>query len=109
MIEVIIDQIKYKLGKNAKENFQLIDEALEIDSDFWWFHLNDTPSGHCIIFSKELDKSMIINASNMVKEHSKEKNKRKVKIIYCQVKNIKKTKTMGEVIVNIQNKFSFLL
>jgi hypothetical protein len=34
MIEIIINQIKYKLGKNAKENFQLIDEAVELEEDF---------------------------------------------------------------------------
>jgi len=39
MITQIRDNILYKLGKNAKENFQLIDKALDIDEEYWWWVL----------------------------------------------------------------------
>ena len=42
-----------------------------------------------------INKSMIIFAGSLVKEYSKLKNNKKVKIIYTQIKNITKTKTPG--------------
>jgi len=100
MINIINDNIIYKLGRNAQENFQLIDEANEINSDYWWFHLEDYPSGHCIVHAKDLDKSNVIFAGSLVKSYSKLKNQKKVNIIYLQIKYIRKTKTVGEVILN---------
>jgi predicted ribosome quality control (RQC) complex YloA/Tae2 family protein len=96
MLIIKDNEIVYRLGRNAKENFELIDEA---DQNDWWFHLSDHPSGHCIIDSSTVDKSMIIFAGNLVKEHSKLKNQKNIKIIYTQIKNITKTKTLGQVIV----------
>ena len=43
------------------------------------------------------DKEDIIFASTLVKENSKYKNFKNIKICYTQVKNIKKTRTPGEV------------
>ena len=102
MLNIINDNIIYKLGRNAQENFKLIDEANEINSDYWLFHLEDHPSGHCIVHTKDLDKSVLIFAGSLVKSHSKLKNQKKVKIIYLQIKYIKKTKTVGEVILNLK-------
>jgi predicted ribosome quality control (RQC) complex YloA/Tae2 family protein len=100
MIIIEKDCIVYKLGRNAQENFKLIDEASEINSDYWWFHLEDHPSGHCIVHSRDINKSVLIFAGSLVKSYSKLKNQKKVKIIYVQIKYIKKTKTVGEVILN---------
>ena len=96
MLIIKNNDIVYRLGRNAKENFDLIDDA---DPNDWWFHLSDHPSGHCLIDSEIIDKSMIIFAANLVKEYSKQKNNKNVKIIYTQIKNITKTKTLGQVIV----------
>jgi predicted ribosome quality control (RQC) complex YloA/Tae2 family protein len=96
MIIIKDNNIVYRLGRNAKENFKLIDEAI---SDNWWFHLCDYPSGHCIIDSNTIDKSMIIFAGNLVKKYSKLNNCKNIKIVYTQIKNIKKTKILGQVIV----------
>jgi predicted ribosome quality control (RQC) complex YloA/Tae2 family protein len=96
MIIIKDNNIVYRLGRNAKENFKLIDEAIPDD---WWVHLGDYPSGHCIINSNTIDKSMIIFAGNLVKEYSKLNNSKNIKIVYTQIKNIKKTKILGQVIV----------
>lgn len=96
MMIITNDNIIYRLGRNAQENFDLIDDA---DPDDWWFHLADESSGHCIIDSCTIDKQMIIFASRLVKDNSKLKNNKKVKVVYTQVKNITKTKTIGMVIV----------
>ena len=90
------NNITFKLGKNAKQNFELIDLASD---NYWWFHIDCMPSGHCIVETDILDREMIIFASNLVKEHSKSKDSKNVKIIYTQIKNIKKTKILGQVII----------
>lgn len=87
--------VTFRLGRNAKENHGLIDHA---DPEDWWFHIKDHPSGHCIVEKNQLSKQDIIFAGKIVKEHSKQKNK-KISIIYTQVKFIKKTKIPGEVIL----------
>ena len=99
MLEIIDCDIKYKLGKNAKENFELIDESFFLNPNYWWFHVDEHPSGHCVVFSDILNRENIIFAAKLVKEHSKLKLNNKVKIIYTQIKNIKKTKICGQVII----------
>ena len=107
MLTIQNDNIIYKLGQNANENFELIDDAIELNHDYWWFHLKDYPSGHCIIFNTEISNNMIIFAANLVKQYSKLKTSKKVSIIYTQIKNIIKTKTIGQVILRgIQKKIS---
>lgn len=99
MITQIKDNILYKLGKNAKENFRLIDEAQDLNDEYWWCHLSDHTSGHCIIFNDKIDNSMIQFAGRLIKENSKKKYSKKVKIVYCQIKDLIKTKVIGEVII----------
>ena len=98
MFDKINNNITFKLGKNANENFILIDDA---DKDYWWVHLSDFPSGHCIINTIEINKDIIIFAANLVKSYSKLKNMKNVKVTYTQVKNVTKTKIVG--MVNITN------
>lgn len=97
MLEILENDIKYKLGRNAKENFELIDEAADLNENYWWFHLEDHPSGHCVVHTESMDKTIAQVASQLVKSHSKLKDQKKVKIIYTQIKWVKKNKTMGEV------------
>lgn len=96
------NNVKLLLGQNAKENHLLIDNA---DPNDWWFHIDNSPSGHCIVESIDVNNELIIQAANFVKEHSKLKNNKKVKIIYTQIKNIKKTKNPGQVILLKTPKF----
>jgi len=96
MITENFNDIIFKLGRNAKENQLLIDTS---DKDHWWFHLDDYPSGHCVIESNNINKEMRHYAANLVKQYSKYKNK-KLKIVYTQIKNLKNTKTTGEVITS---------
>ena len=97
MLEIVENNIKYKLGRNAKENFELIDEAYKLNENFWWFHLEYYPSGHCIVHTELIDKTIAQFAASLVKQYSKLKDQNKVTIIYSQIKSIKKNKTMGEV------------
>ena len=99
MLEIIEDNIKYRLGKNALENFKLIDDAVDTNDNYWWFHIDGYPSGHCVIYTENIEKHMLIYAGRLVKEYSKQKNNKKVKIVYTQIKNIKKTKVIGQVLM----------
>jgi hypothetical protein len=99
---IINDNITYRLGKNAIENFKLIDDA---DPDDWWFHLDEHPSGHCIIDSNIINNQMKIFAGNLVKENSKLKNNKNVKIVFTQIKNLVKMKEVGSVLLKKQEFF----
>jgi len=105
MLIVINDNITYRLGRNATENFEIINDA---DPEDWWFHLDDSPSGHCVIDSSILNIQMKVFAGNLVKEHSKLKNNKKVKVIFTQIKNIVKTKTLGTVILKQKGETFFI-
>ena len=92
------NNIIHKLGRNAKENFDLIDDA---DPNDWWFHLEDYPSGHCIVNKEsellDLDNKIKEVAGNLIKKYSKYKNNKNLKIVFTQIKNLVKTKTVGQV------------
>lgn len=99
MLTIVENEITYKLGRNAKENFELIDDAQDANPDYWWFHLEGHPSGHCIIYCADITNQMVSFAANLVKQYSKLKSDKKVKIIYTQIKHVKKTKTLGQVLL----------
>jgi predicted ribosome quality control (RQC) complex YloA/Tae2 family protein len=101
------------VGQNAKENWEIIDDADDFDL---WFHVDDKPSGHVVI--KEVlnnkQKSYIKNelfgypaqlitiGAEYCKQQSKNKTiheNQKVSIIYTTIDNIKKGKDIGSVII----------
>ena len=93
MLIIEYEDTIFKVGKNAKENWKLLEE----NQEYMWFHLDSFPSGHCIVESPELNKEIIKLASMIVKENSKYKNYKNLGVKYLQIKNIKKTKNPGEV------------
>lgn len=97
MLTIVEDDITYKLGRNAKENFELIDDAQDANPEYWWFHLEDHPSGHCVIYAETITNQMVAHAANLVKQYSKLKADKKAKVVYTQIKHVKKTKTIGQV------------
>jgi len=94
------------VGTNAKENWDLIDSA---EPDDLWFHVEDFPSGHVLIKERFEAKTnlqqihypnqIISIGSQYCKSQSKFKDKKKLKIIYTKISNIKKGKTVGSVFV----------
>jgi predicted ribosome quality control (RQC) complex YloA/Tae2 family protein len=84
MKQVIVDNITYKVGQNAKENTQMIHDS---DKDWYWFHLDKFPSCHVIICSNEITNDMILQAGTLVKENSKYKFKN-IGINYCKIDNL---------------------
>lgn len=99
------------IGKNAAENWKLIDDADTFDL---WFHLDDKPSCH-VILKQNINNSNIINNTNntldypnqiiyiaaeQCKLNSKYKHLQKLKITYTEISNISKGKEVGSVFVN---------
>ena len=94
------------VGTNAKENWDLIDLA---EPEDLWFHVEYFPSGHVLIKERFEAKTnlhqihypnqIISIGSQYCKTQSKYKDKKKLKIIYTQISNIKKGKTIGSVYV----------
>lgn len=105
-----IGDIKYtiRIGTNAQENWDLIDDSYPEDL---WFHLDELASSHVVITQdtklvKEIfyPNQIISLASNYCKSTSKKgKNLQKVKIVYTEIKNIKKAKQIGSVIISNPN------
>jgi len=102
MLSIIENNIVYRLGRNAQENFNLIDDA---ESEDIWFHLDDLPSGHCILKKPKdsiLTNEMKLFAGSLIKKYSKAKNNKNTKIIFTEVKNVVKTKNLGEVRLKVK-------
>lgn len=102
--------IKFLIGKNATDNFNIIDKSNENDL---WFHINDSPSCHVIacIHEYNIDKKdlkYIIKQGGIIcKQYSKYKSDKNVEIIYTSIKNIQKTNIIGTVLT--QNTKSILI
>ena len=105
-----IGDIKYtiKIGTNAKENWSLIDNSYSEDL---WFHLDDLPSTHVII-SQDANNNgdtfypnqIIALGADYCKSYSKNGKKlHKVKIVYTEIKNLKKGKEVGSVYISKPN------
>lgn len=101
-IETVYDtklstDLTIKIGKNAKENWELIDMANSYD---YWFHLDDYPSCHVILEmpkDTEVSKTTLIRCASLCKKNSAYANESKLSIIYTQIKNVKKSKAVGSV------------
>lgn len=102
IFEYKLDEYIIKIGKNKEENNQLIDESEETDI---WFHVENEPSCHVILKNsdkvREIPKQVIKRCAYLCKINSKAKTESSTVIMYTEVKNIEKTRRMGEVKVLI--------
>ncbi len=99
-------ELEIVLGKSAKENWQIIDEANENDI---WFHLDDYPSSHVILKTndlniKQLNKQTLIHCASICKDNSKYSNTKNISVIYTKIKNVKKADTLGSVTTSLTKK-----
>ena len=95
--------VKYLIGLNKKENFDIIDLSNKNDI---WFHLKDNPSCHVIAQISDLNigkkklKYIIKQGGVFCKQFSKFKSEKNVEIIYTNLKNIEKTDVLGTVLTS---------
>lgn len=88
------------IGKNAQENWDIIDNASQSDI---WFHLDNFPSCHVVLKTdsfetKDFNKQTLIFCASLCKVNSKYANLKKIKVIYTKIHNIKKADKVGSVI-----------
>ena len=100
-IPQIRGSVEYVIGKNAQDNFDIIDDA---DEHHMWFHIEDAPSGHVIAkiddnLDKKLMRYVIKQGAVICKQVSKYASAKDVNIVYARVGDLEKTDTIGKVIV----------
>jgi len=104
-VTVYIDCIKstmdYSIGGNAKENFDLIDNAMPNDL---WFHIDGLPSEHVVVSIPEtmnIDRKQRLKIAKqgavLCKQHSKYASQKNVSIVYTEIQNVTKTDVLGQV------------
>ena len=87
------------IGQNANDNDFIINQGKQTDI---WFHLANLPSCHVIISCDKkypITKQMIYYCALLVKQNTKYKNIKKVCINYTELKNVKRTKISGKVMI----------
>jgi len=101
-INALEKEIPFYIGKNARDNFEIIDYG---DPEDLWFHAKDVSSCHVVVElpnqflqKNELDEIIHIGATLCKENTQKLSQLSNVPIIYTKLKNVVKTKTPGQVI-----------
>jgi len=100
-IESIQKTVRFLVGKSAGDNHRIIDVS---DPNDLWFHSRDFSSCHIIAeIPPNVDTTDIIKIGSelCIKNTNKLKNVNRVYINYDNIRNISKTKVIGEVKTNI--------
>lgn len=107
MREIIFENIKFLIGQNSQENWDLLDSCSKINNEYIWFHLNSFPSCYVIMCSSLSDiscadsKNNILNyGAELCKKNTKYRDLPNLKICYTSLKKLKKTNKIGEVIIS---------
>lgn len=102
-IDTIKEYIEYRVGQNAKENFDLIDDS---EADDIWFHISQVSSCHVVAsipthkkYDKRILKKIAVQGAVLCKQYSKYKAEKVVHVIYTKIHNVIKTPTVGAVSV----------
>jgi len=103
-ISNISSEITYYIGKDAKDNFDIIDKANPEDI---WIHASDYSSCHVIAdmhnenhLSKKQIYSIIINGIHLCLKNTNSLHQQKnIEFSYTKVKNVVKTNKIGKVTI----------
>jgi predicted ribosome quality control (RQC) complex YloA/Tae2 family protein len=101
-IDAIKANIEFRVGQNAQDNFDLIDDS---GPDDLWFHISKTSSCHVVasipqnVIDKKILKKIAVQGAVICKQHSNYKSERDVHVIYTKIQNLVKTPTVGAVSV----------
>lgn len=103
-IDCIKSNIEFHVGKDAEDNFKILNDAMMDDI---WFHIHGSSSAHVIA---KIPSDLAINKKQMLrvikqgalicKEVSKYASEKNVKIIYAPVNDVIPTEKAGTVIVS---------
>jgi predicted ribosome quality control (RQC) complex YloA/Tae2 family protein len=100
-IRSLLTNIKFYIGENRHDNFDVIDMGMSNDM---WFHAKNISSCHVVAempdqeLSKRELQEILQNGCRLCKENTSKLNGiHNVEFIYTQIKNVRKTKTPGMV------------
>jgi predicted ribosome quality control (RQC) complex YloA/Tae2 family protein len=90
-----INDTKYMIGTNAKDNWDIIKQS---NCDWLWFHLEKFASSHIVICkpSNDITRTEINTACQLCVDNSKYKFKN-IGLVYCQVNNLRLGEEVGSV------------
>ena len=95
MITLQVDSAVIKIGRNQAENHKLV---LAAHPDDVWFHLLSESSPHVLITCQDkITPELIKYCAQLVKQYSKCRDEKRVKVMWCQRKYIKTTRIPGMV------------
>lgn len=104
-IDSLKTTIEYRVGKSAKENFDLIDDS---NSDDLWFHISQESSCHVVAtippgsnYDKKTLQKIAVQGAVICKQHSRYKSEKDVNVMWTPVRNIVKGSTIGCVYVDV--------
>jgi len=115
MKEFEFENIKYYVGQNAKENWEILDIAKKDNPNYIWFHLNSFASPYVIMWltldninnmNNDNINEYIQYGANLCKKYSKYTYLKDIKIIYTTIKKLSKTYKLGE--VDITGKYNII-
>lgn len=84
----IVNNTIYQLGENDIDNYNIVNSCINKNQNYYWVHLNDYPSAHCIIHSNTIDNQKLVIACNMIKKKSKYKKIKKLTFCYTTISNL---------------------
>ena len=100
--EIFNGDYTIQVGSNQAENDALIKKAPQ---HAMWFHLKDFPSAHAVVVNTAkagvIDAEVIRRAATLVKERSAPgiRGLRSVGVNYLTIKHVRRTETLGKVIM----------
>lgn len=103
----ITEPIEFRIGKNAQNNFDIIDSG---DLNDLWIHVKESSSCHVVVslsenirtnLNKKQYMTIIKKGADLCKENTAGlKLKKNVEFIYTELRNVVKTNTIGMVYAN---------
>ncbi len=106
-IDSIRGNIEFRVGQNAQDNFDLIDDS---SPDNLWFHIRGHASCHVVAaiqkgtegvrYDKKQLRHIATQGAVICKQHSKYKSESNVQVMYTQIQHVFKTSIVGMVNVN---------
>jgi predicted ribosome quality control (RQC) complex YloA/Tae2 family protein len=95
--EIYNEKYTIQVGGNQMENDELVKKSSQKSL---WFHLDGMPSAHGIltsIYGDKPTKDAINYVASIVKQHSKLKDMRRVRVQYIELSKVRRTNVPGKV------------
>jgi predicted ribosome quality control (RQC) complex YloA/Tae2 family protein len=91
------ENIRCKVGQNAKENWNML---CDIEDNFLFFHLSDFPSCYVIIEYNNIENppyDLLKFGATICKSNTKYRNMKNIRVDWTWCNNIKKGRKIGEI------------